>query len=141
MADFVKFDARALTELGAAFRRVAPESYKATQKVVRAVALEVLESAKGRASYSSRIPASGKVRMVGLNAKVSFGGDAAPDAAPIENRGKGHVRHPLWGNRDYWYENPQPAFLAPSLLEKSALIDEALGDAVEAATTIVLGER
>lgn len=141
MADYVRFDNRALMELSAAFRRVAPESYKAAQKVVRAAALEVLEDAKARTSYSSRIPGSGKVRMVGLNARVSFGGDAAPDAAPIENRGKGFVRHPLFGNWDYWYQNPQPAFLAPALLGKSAVIDVALADAVDAATTIVLGER
>jgi hypothetical protein len=134
----IKFDATQLQELSVAMRRIAPQTYKASQKAVRAAALEVLADAEDKASFSSRIPGSGKVIMRGLNARIRFGGDSAPDAAPIENRGKGNPKHPLWGNRNYWYVTEHGPFLAPAFLAKQAMLDEVLASAVEDATTIVL---
>lgn len=142
MTDPVKFDAAALQELSAAFRRVAPQTYKASQKVIRTAALEILADADTRVSYSRRIARTGRVTMRGLNAVISFGGDAAPNASPIENDGKGFVRHPVFGNMDVWTDkNSHPPFLHPAFLVHSKGVYEALAGAVADATTVVLEER
>lgn len=138
MAGSFNFDASHLRKLSRDFLRVDPAAVKAAKAVIRAAAVVVLEEAKANSSYSTRIPASGKVRMLGLNAKIVFGGDTAPDAAPIENRGKGHVRHPLFGNKNFWYENPQPAFLTPAFERHQAELDALLAEAVVEATKAVL---
>lgn len=74
--------------------------------------------------------------MTGLNAKIQFGGDAAPDAAPIENKGKGFVRHPVFGNKDVWTaKNSHPPFLGPAFEEDReeamAVLDEAVFRTIE----------
>lgn len=138
----IGFDAQQLSELSRDLRRVSPETYKATQKTIRVAAMAILADAEERVSYSKRIGRSGKIRMSGLNATVIFGGDAAPDAAPIENEGRGYVRHPVFGNMNVWTaENSHPAFLAPAFLEKAAEVEEALGDAVLVALDTVIGSR
>jgi hypothetical protein len=103
-------------------------------RVAAAAGMEVvLRDAQGRASYSSQIPASGRVRVTASgNPEVVF---TAPNATPIENRGRGMVRHPVYGNREAWTaKNSHPAFAAPALAahqaEVLAAIEKALVDAV-----------
>jgi hypothetical protein len=110
-------DTRGLARLARDLRRASPEAWKAYRVRVREVAEVVLKDAQSRASYSSRIPQTGKVRVLSSgNVVITFGGDAAPDAAPIENKGKGFVRHPVFGNRDKWTsKGSHPAFAAPAL--------------------------
>lgn len=136
-------DTKAFNRMASDLRRVAPEVYKTAQVSLRAVARNTLAKAAAKASYSKRIPGSGKVRMRGLNAKIQFGGDAAPNAAPIENKGKGFVRHPVFIPKDQlpgppgrWTEkNSHPAFLGPSFEEDRdeamAIIDEAVFRTIE----------
>lgn len=120
-------------------RRASPLAYKAAQRSIRAVALVVRnQAAQNAAVYSTRIPGTGVVRMAGLNAKVRFGGDGAPDAAPIENEGAGFVRHPVFGNRDVWTtKNSHSAFLWPAFKghqeEAAKAIEEAVYTAVDLA--------
>lgn len=132
----VYVDTRAFNRIARDFRLAFPDAYKEAQIALRTVARRTLAKAQANASFSKRIPASGRVRMTGLNAKIQFGGDAAPDAAPIENRGKGHVRHPVFGNKNVWTDkNSPPAFLAPAFEEDReaalAIIDEAIFRAEE----------
>lgn len=133
----VYVDTRQFNAAARAFRKVAPEAYKAAQIALRTSARVTLSRAAGKAAgFSGRIPQSGRVRMSGLNARIQFGGDNAPDAAPIENRGKGFVRHPVFGNREVWTDkNSHPAYLGPTFEEDLpaalALIDEAVFRAEE----------
>jgi len=66
--------------------------------------------------------------------RVRAGGKQAPQAAPLENEGKGHPRHPLYGNKQYWYTNSTPAFMEPALRENTpailALTESALDEAI-----------
>ena len=129
-------DTRSLARLARDLRKAAPDAWKAYRTSVRAVAEVVLEDAKQRASFSSRIPQSMKIRVTaGGNVKIVAGGDAAPDAAAIENRGRGFVRHPVFGNREKWTaKGSHAAFLAPALDahrdEVAQAIEEAVADAV-----------
>jgi hypothetical protein len=134
-------DTRQLSKLARDLRKASPEAWKAYRVAVRAAAQIVAEDAKSRASFSHRIPGSIKVRVTsGGNVKVVAGGDAAPDAAPIENKGKGFVRHPTFGRTgpgDWTSKNSHPAYLAPAFdAHKEAVMDaieRAVGDAVERA--------
>jgi hypothetical protein len=76
--------------------------------------------AKSNASFSSRIPSSIKARRSGARVSVQAGGPTAPDAAPLDNKGRGGLfRHPVFGNKNVWVNQPARPFLQPAL-EKGA---------------------
>ena len=136
----VGVDTSQLESLGRDLLKLVPDTKKAISESLRRGGRIVAGEAEARARYSKRIPSSIRVRLNGVNVRVEAGGDAAPNAAPIENRGKGHVRHPVFipasemgqyrmGNKlapgkegtgwgpDYPFtaKNSHPAFLAPAL--------------------------
>jgi hypothetical protein len=132
-------DTKALSRLAADLRLAAPEAWKACRVALKAAGEIVAADARARTSYSSRIPGSVKVRTTsGGNVKVVAGGARAENAAPIENRGKGFVRHPVFGDREDWTaKNSRPAFLAPALAahmdEVATAVENAIAIAVERA--------
>lgn len=126
-------DTAALSRLSKQLRAASKVAWKAYKVGATAGAEIVLRDAQGRASYSEQIPGSGRV-TVGANGnpKIVF---KAPNAAPIENSGKGFVRHPVFGNREAWTnKNSHAAFAAPALAahqeEVVALVEKALVDAI-----------
>lgn len=134
----VVVDARSLNRLGRDLRRAAPEAAMVARARIRAAAAVVAEDAKGRASFSTRIPETIKVRGTGFGVKIVAGGPAAPDAAPLENRGReGEFRHPVFGNRENWVSQKAHPFLAPALEAHremvAAEIEAAVFEAVERA--------
>ena len=133
-------DTRQLSRLARDIRACSPEAWKACRVALRAAGNVVLDQAKANAAFSHRIPQSGKVRVTaGGNVKVVFGGDAAPDAAAIENKGRGDVRHPVFGRSTAWTsKNSKPAFLAPALDAHRDAIAEAVGTAVAHAVEVAL---
>jgi hypothetical protein len=134
-------DTKALGRLARDLRRASPEAWKALRVSLRATAQPVLEDARARASFSKRIPGSMRIVVTsGGNVKIVAGGEQAPDAAAIENRGKGFVRHPVFGNRERWTsKNSRPAFLAPAFDahkdQVAAEIEAAVAAAVDRAIT------
>ncbi len=132
-------DTSSLARLARDLRRASPDAWKAYRVSVRAMAQVVLDDARSRAAFSTRIPQSGRIRITsGGNVKVVFGGDLAPDAAAIENKGRGFVRHPVFGDRQDWTDkNSHPAFLAPAFEahreEVLTAIEEAVIEAVDVA--------
>jgi hypothetical protein len=130
-------DTTQLSQLAKQLRAASKVVWKAYRVAAAAGMGVVLRDAQGRASYSSQIPASGRVRVTAAgNPEIVF---TAPNATPIENKGKGFVRHPLFGDREHWYGGPgekgsRPAFAAPALAthqaEVLAAIEKALVDAV-----------
>lgn len=125
-------DTRQLSRLARDLRLAAPEAWKACRASLKATGQMVANDAKRRASYSTRIPGSIKVRVTsGGNVKIVAGGPAAADAAPLENRGRsGAFRHPVYGNRDVWVEQPARPFLAPALDAHREEVGKAIEDAV-----------
>lgn len=137
----VVVDTSQLSRLAKDLRKAAPEAWKAYRVAAKALAQPVLADAKARASYSSRIPQSGKIRVTsGGNIKIIFGGDAAPDAAAIENRGRGFVRHPVFGDRNVWTsKGSHPAFLAPALAARAEEVAKGIEEAVYASVVKAIG--
>jgi hypothetical protein len=81
---------------------------------------------RGAAGWSSRIPGAVKVaasfstRTAGVAIKVD--GKAAPEAAPLENKGQsGTFRHPVYGNREVWVNQPARPFFYRTLNGSSAV--------------------
>lgn len=131
-----------LLRLAQGLRAASPAAYRSYQRTVRVGAAKVLADAQSRASYSQKIPGSGRVRMLpNGNARVTFGGPSAPDAAPLENRGRGFVRHPLFGNRNFWYTTQLPAFLTPAFLENQPEIVQLMGSALVAAVEAAIDAK
>lgn len=128
-------DTRSLSRLARDLRRASPEAWKAYRVAVAGVAEIVRKDARSRASYSKRIPDSMKIRVTSAgNVKIVAGGAMAPNAAPIENKGRGFVRHPVFGDRENWTdENSRPAFLAPALDAHRDEVVRVIEDAVYAA--------
>lgn len=135
-------DTSQLRLLGVQLRRTAPEVWKVLRKEMRAAAEVVAAEARTQASFSTRIPASIKVKGAGATLKVTAGGDAAPDAAPIENGGKGFVRHPVFGHRDRWSAtNSKPAFLRPALDAHRKEIETSIAESIDRAVSLGIGAR
>jgi hypothetical protein len=132
----VAVDVEAIRVLAADLRRVSPAAWAATKAGLAKGGELVLKDAQANASFSSRIPSSGVVQVSPSGGvRVRFGGDGAPDAAPIENKGKGHVKHPVFGNRSVWTnKNSPPAFLSPAVnknrVQILAIVERTVGDRV-----------
>ena len=132
-------DTRGLSRLARDLRRASPEAWRACRAGLLAAAQPVAEDARQRASFSTRIPATIRVRVgSGANVKIVAGGPGAPDAAPLENRGRaGTFRHPVFGNRERWVDQPARPFLSPALEahreEVAVALEEAVTGAVERA--------
>jgi hypothetical protein len=101
---------------------------------------------KQRASFSKRIPSSVVLRTTGANFKITVGGAAAPNAVPIENRGKGFVRHPTYSPRPavdekvgWTSKNSHPAVGAPALEAQADKIVEVVMGQLDAAVAKALG--
>ena len=131
-------DTRAFNAQANALRRVDPVAYKNASTALRALTKRTLSvAAANAASFSTRIPLSGKSSVRMLKGKVQFGGGRAYIAVPIENRGEGHVTHPTFGPKGTreTNKNSPPAFLAPAFDESKEealdILDEAVFSAME----------
>ena len=136
-------DTDGLASLASALKyAVSKQVFLAAQQEIVEVAQVVVEDAKGRVSYSTRIPPTIQARRTrGLQVIVSAGGPSAPHATPIENHGEGYVRHPWWG---VWGSEPakgsHPAYLHPAMDAHRAELDARLQVVTERATQRVLDE-
>jgi hypothetical protein len=147
----VEFDTKQFSALVRGIRASGPAGKEAVRTTMRESAEIVKAEAADRASYSKRIPGSLKARATATNFKVSAGGEAAPNAAPIENKGKGFIRHPVFltydqahsGDDAYkgrWTEkNSHPAFLHAALEVKEEEIVELIADRLTEAVAKAMG--
>jgi hypothetical protein len=132
-------DTRGLSRLARNLRQASPETWKACRVALRVAVQPVAADAQSRASYSTRIPQTVKVRVTGGgNVKIVAGGVNAPDAAPLENKGQpGTFRHPVFGNREVWVDQPARPFLGPAVeahkVEVAAKLEAAVTEAIESA--------
>lgn len=76
---------------------------------------------------TTRIADSVRVRHRGTRVRIQAGGDAAPEAAAIENHGNtGSFRHPFFGDRETWYTQPAHPFLTPAAEESVGEVEQAI---------------
>lgn len=131
----VLFDVRELRALSTALGRFDAELQKEFLLGLKRAGDVVATQAKiNVSSASTRIPGTVKVKRTGLVVKVSAGGARAPHAAPFEHKGlPGSFRHPLFGNREHWYDQPAAPFLSPALTTRMADVTQAILATVDTA--------
>lgn len=129
-------DTRDLTDLAVAMRRSSRVTAREWRLGMRGVGEIIAVEARHRASeHSTSIPPTIKVRAARGTVEVRAGSNDAPLARLFElgNSGKSRVsieapdkggkfKHPVWGNRDVWVEQPMHPFLyaAGKLKEQEA---------------------
>jgi hypothetical protein len=152
MGDMIRADTAALDKLARNLKAASPASYKAAKKGLRAAGVVVMEKAAKSADWGrisgqdpedegSRTMNSGHVSVSnGLLVRVWFGGAGAPQAAAIENDGKGFVRHPTYSPRPTapekvgWTDkHSKPAYLEPARAATEAAVATSVRDVVEQA--------
>lgn len=112
MADTFGVDVSGLKRLAAVLHLVEPSLEKELRTGIAAAGEIIAVKARENASFSTRIPGTIMVRRRGLNVQVRAGGNAAPHAPSLEHGGKpGKFRHPLFGNRQVWVDQPAHPFL------------------------------
>lgn len=110
---------------------------KRVQIEMQGVGEDVAATAKGNASWSSRIPGTIKAkastsRGSSVAVKVTAGGPSAPHARPFEGiAGNGEFRHPVFGNRDNWVTQGTRPFLMPAMEANRDTLRKAIVTAVE----------
>lgn len=111
----VQIDMSQLREFGRVLHRLAPELEKEFRNGLAAAGEIIAAAARRKAGeFSTRIPATVKVRRRGNRVRVVAGGPGAPGAAAINNKGlTGIFRHPVFGNREVWVDQPARPFLEP----------------------------
>lgn len=135
-----------------ALRRAQPQLAKELRKELREAGLIVAEEAKKIIEpHSKKIPRTIKVRVSGASVAVVAGGPNAPTAALFElgnTGGKGSAsasrngvfRHPVFGNREQWVNQPMHPFLAPAALANLPRVDEHVGRALDTVTRTIIFE-
>lgn len=122
-------------------RALPEETRKALRPKLRSAGQVIAQDAKGRSSWSSRIPGSIKVttsfRENRENVKVTAGSNAAPHARAYEDvTGPDDFPHPVYGHRDRFVTAAARPFLLPAAEahegEATDLVLAALSDAASA---------
>lgn len=103
-----------------------------------AAAQPILQDAKARAGWSSRIPSAITVKSSfsesrpGVRLVVNRA--AAPHARAYEGLSSGgRLRHPVFGNREVWVQQPTRPFFFPAVYAGREQVAAATSDALAAA--------
>jgi len=134
-----------MVQIARDMRALPDETRKAVRPALRKAGQIIQRDAQGRASWSSRIPATITVvtsfRANREGVTVRAGGKSAPHARPYEglsSRG-GTFRHPVYGN-DWWVSQASRPFLFPAAEANQAAVTEAMrGTLDEAARFLGFG--
>lgn len=116
----VRISAPDLSKLAKDLKAADKELLKELRKGMRAAAQPALSRAKSNASFSRRIPGAITISVTfparGARVRVRVNSAKAPHGRAIENGGKpGTFRHPVFGNRDRWVDQPARPFFWPAM--------------------------
>ena len=114
----IRLDTKDVTRFASQMRKAAPLVYKDLGQNLRAAGELVANDARRRASFSSNIPATIKVRRRAAAVAVQAGPGTFPhagEAAAFEHQGNpGTFRHPVFGHREVWVNQQAHPFLQPA---------------------------
>jgi hypothetical protein len=134
---FVVINVSGLRGFSTALRRARPEISRELRLGLRRAGDLVKEEARARAATGdmpASIADSLRVRTYGVRVSVIAGSTKATAAAAFEHKGvPGNFRHPLFGNRAYWYEQRAHPYLRPAAEMLAPKVADEVLDAVGAA--------
>lgn len=117
MTDNVSIDMSSFRKFASDLRKAEPLLLKELNTRMKLAGEIVASDARSRAGFSTRIPGSIKVGVSAARGVRVYARQAqAPDARPLEHGGiPGVFRHPVFGNRQNWVDQPAHPFLHPAL--------------------------
>jgi hypothetical protein len=142
--DTVRLNTKEVSSFLRALKKAEPDIRKHLRERLRLVGAVVAEDAKSRVRpYSSSIPETIKVRVSGMNVSVVAGGgdNAIAGLFELGNQGgssssaatgRGVFRHPVFGDRDWWVDQPMHPYLSVALASHISEVDLAALAAVDA---------
>lgn len=101
-----------------ALKLYAPLVHKQFRSKARDIAKAIAAEAKSNASWSGRIPGAISPSVTTKFVGVRVSKKKAPHGGLYERGSTGRpkvVRHPLFGNKNVWFEEPVRPFLAPAV--------------------------
>lgn len=124
-----------LREFDRALKRLSPEVHKEFRARARSIAREIATRAKRNAWWSRRIPGaiSPTVTSRAIGVRVSRRKALHGPLYERGSKGRGQsmfFRHPLFGNRDFWFSTPVRPFLAPAVEDEREQSTQAMLQAV-----------
>ena len=139
MADYVsfKFDGDSLEGLSRHMRESADLVKLETDKMVAEVGAIVTADAKLQAAgHSQSIPSTIRLEVIPGAAIIHAGNADVPLAVLYEKGNKGQrkgktFKHPVFGDRNNWVEQPRFRFLAPALRRARPLINKKMRVALD----------
>jgi hypothetical protein len=125
-----RVDAKELSALFAAAKAAEGQIQVELRRGIKAAAKPVVDAIKADAGFSSRIPASikAKASFAKKGASVLIVADAkkAPEAGPLNNKGKGgSFKHPVFGT-DTWVQQAARPFFQTGALRGAPAADKAM---------------
>jgi len=132
-------------------RRARPELNKSLRRRLRRAGLIVAATAREiAAQHSERIPPTIKVRVAGATVSIVGGSEDAP-IGPLFELGntsrksaaasaRGVFRHPVYGNRDRWVNQPMHPYLAPAVATHLPEVEREVVAALDDTARILIGE-
>lgn len=129
-----EFDAQEWREFQRDLKEMVPEVRKAFNKNMKGLLRRIIiPSAKRNASWSRRIPGAIKPQVTARRVGLQVSRRSAPHGRPFEGISGPVFRHPVFGNRDVWVQQPARPFLLPAvnanrerfMQEAGAAIDDA----------------
>jgi len=113
-------------------RALGPEIVKELRTQFKDIGSDIVQSAKTRAAWSSRIPGAIGLSVTTTRVGVKVNRRQAPHARAFEGVGrsgfgsKTHFRHPVFGNRNVWVSQNTRPFVAPAIRQhQEAFYDKA----------------
>lgn len=132
-------------------RRADPVAAASLRKNLKAAGEIVAADARARASFSKKIVPTIRVKVSGANVVISAGGPGVPIAGLEElgnaaggsksaaATGEGRFRHPVFGNKKVWVNQPMHPYLAPAVETKAQEAVDKIADALDDAMRTAAG--
>lgn len=113
--------------VAADMRALPVELRKAVRPRIKTAGQVVVTDAQSRSGWSTRIPATIRVRtsfrVDRESVEVIAGGPKTPHARPYEGTRGATFRHPMFGNREVWITQTARPFLLPAAKAKRGEVD------------------
>lgn len=135
----IRIDHSQVSAFGDRLAQVPREMWGPLRREIRAAAGELAAQVKVNASWSSRIPGAVKTKTSFRGGKsggvrVYVDRKAAPHARALEGTGGPMMfRHPVFGNRDVWADQPTQPFFLPAIRAKEDAVVRRVQSAIDEA--------
>jgi hypothetical protein len=114
-----------------ALRTMPTEIRKQLRPALRKAAQPIVTTAKGNASWSTRIPGAIRVVVLKRGVEIRVNRKKAPHGRVYEGLSGMTFRHPVFGNRDVWRAQRARPFLLPAVRAHRDEVRKAVTDVVD----------